>query len=59
MSNCVIKCFYDTANNIPNTDYKTKIALSIGGSGTQFVCSTFNDNKINCLNNLKNLLQKS
>ena len=56
MSNCVIKCFYDTANNIPNTDYKTKIALSIGGSGTQFVCSTFNDNKINCLNNL---LQKS
>ena len=58
MSNCVIKCFYDTANNVPNTN-KTKIALSIGGSVTQFVWSTFNDNKINCLNNLKGLLQKS
>lgn len=52
MSNCIIKCFYDTANNIKNKDYPTKIVLSVGGSGTQFVWSTFTDNKQNCLNNL-------
>tara|TARA_Y100001958_G_C21246191_1_gene576454 strand:+ start:3022 stop:5058 length:2037 start_codon:yes stop_codon:yes gene_type:complete len=59
MSNCVIKCFYDTANNIKNKEYSTKIALSIGGSGTQFKWSTFTDNKKKCLSNLKELLQKS